>query len=568
MKWKLVLIILEHESNNIDPIYEKLEQLTNNPHLKDNINRYNYGCKLANEEVFYNSKNDVIIKDETMLLMLKLGIPIGTVECFDEVGNFIDGETVEPVGEVVYKFKPLNTVNEYLDYKYNHNNYTDLMVHPDFLSKEKAGHLAYCLSFSNDLNIFDIETMNELQSETISSVPLEYNRAMEIFNKYYTKDICSIFINKYNVDINRFFALSGLDINKMNFRMDNKTLTDKIKSISDLSFKAKNEKDSNKKENLEKDIKNILTDLKKQAISRFSSESDLKKFLDNMVNFNNYSLNNQYLIWLQKPDSKYVTSFNAFSKMGYYINKGEKGIKILFPVFLKFIKVDTNDSQFKIKPIYLLTEEELKKLKDKEDNSVTFYKEKATYFKVGNVFDVSQTTMPFEEIDSSLNPILEDSRADGITDIFIKAIYKDGIKVKYEDIDSGAKGYCDFNNKTIVVKKNLSDLMRLKVIIHEYAHSLAHTHLKDNNKEYQEHREQYESEAEAIAYVVSKYLGLDTKNYSMTYLYSWSKNKDFKELDDSFETINRFSKKIIKNYEEIYDKELDLTDNNMNFVEI
>ena len=563
-----MLIISEHEGNNIDPIYEKLEQLTNNPHLKDNINRYNYGRKLANEEVFYNSKNDVIIKDETMLLMLQLGIPIGTVECFDEVGNFIDGETVEPVGEVVYKFKPLNTVNEYLDYKYNHNNYTDLMVHPDFLSKEKAGHLAYCLSFSNDLNIFDIETMNELQSETISSVPLEYNRAMEIFNKYYTKDICSIFINKYNVDINRFFALSGLDINKMNFRMDNKTLTDKIKSISDLSFKAKNEKDSNIKENLEKDIKNILTDLKKQAISRFSSESDLKKFLDNMVNFNNYSLNNQYLIWLQKPDSKYVTSFNAFSKMGYYINKGEKGIKILFPVFLKFIKVDTNECQFKIKPIYLLTEEELKKLKDKEDNSVTFYKEKATYFKVGNVFDVSQTTMPFEEIDSSLNPILEDSRADGITDIFIKAIYKDGIKVKYEDIDSGAKGYCDFDNKTIVVKKNLSDLMRLKVIIHEYAHSLAHTHLKDNNKEYQEHREQYESEAEAIAYVVSKYLGLDTKNYSMTYLYSWSKNKDFKELDDSFETINRFSKKIIKNYEEIYDKELDLTDNSMNFVEI
>ena len=563
-----MLIISEHEGNNIDPIYEKLEQLTNNPHLKDNINRYNYGRKLANEEVFYNSKNDVIIKDETMLLMLQLGIPIGTVECFDEVGNFIDGETVEPVGDVVYKFKPLNTVNEYLDYKYNHNNYTDLMVHPDFLSKEKAGHLAYCLSFSNDLNIFDIETMNELQSETISSVPLEYNRAMEIFNKYYTKDICSIFINKYNVDINRFFALSGLDINKMNFRMDNKTLTDKIKSISDLSFKAKNEKDSNIKENLEKDIKNILTDLKKQAISRFSSESDLKKFLDNMVNFNNYSLNNQYLIWLQKPDSKYVTSFNAFSKMGYYINKGEKGIKILFPVFLKFIKVDTNDSQFKIKPIYLLTEEELKKLKDKEDNSVTFYKEKATYFKVGNVFDVSQTTMPFEEIDSSLNPILEDSRADGITDIFIRAIYKDGIKVKYEDIDSGAKGYCDFDNKTIVVKKNLSDLMRLKVIIHEYAHSLAHTHLKDNNKEYQEHREQYESEAEAIAYVVSKYLGLDTKNYSITYLYSWSKNKDFKELDDSFETINRFSKKIIKNYEEIYDKELDLTDNSMNFVEI
>ena len=54
----------------------------------------------------------------------------------------------------------------------------------------------------------------------------------------------------------------------------------------------------------------------------------------------------------------------------------------------------------------------------------------------------------------------------------------------------------------------------------------------------------------------------------MTYQYSWSKNKDFKELDDSFETISRFSNKIIKNYEAIYDKELNLTENNMNFVEI
>lgn len=53
--------------------------------------------------------------------------------------------------------------------------------------------------------------------------------------------------------------------------------------------------------------------------------------------------------------------------------------------------------------------------------------------------------------------------------------------------------------------------MRLKVIVHEYAHSLAHKHLKDNHKEYTEHREQYESEAESIAYIVLKYLGLDNK---------------------------------------------------------
>ena len=76
--------------------------------------------------------------------------------------------------------------------------------------------------------------------------------------------------------------------------------------------------------------------------------------------------------------------------------------------------------------------------------------------------------------------------------------------------------------------------------------------------EYQQHREKYETEAEAIAYVVSKYLGLDTSNYSQTYLYSWSKNKDFKEIDDSFSTIVNYSRKIINNYNKIVEKELNV----------
>lgn len=107
--------------------------------------------------------------------------------------------------------------------------------------------------------------------------------------------------------------------------------------------------------------------------------------------------------------------------------------------------------------------------------------------------------------------MFEDPRADSVADVFIKVIYKKGFKVKYDDIPSDAKGYCDFDNNTIVVKKNLNNLMRLKVIVHEYAHSLAHKYLKDNHKECTEHREQYESKAESIAYVVLKYLGLDNK---------------------------------------------------------
>lgn len=538
---------------------EKIEQLRNNPHIKDNINKYNYEREIVGDEIFQNLNMRIahLISDKVMLLMLDLGIPIGIVEVVDEKGNIIYDEDTEPVGKIKHFYKPINSSKEYFDYFEKHFGVVELRVHPDFLPKEKVNHLSYCLEFANDSKFFDFETMNKLQSEIIDSAPLEYEKTMKIFNKYYTKDVCNIFINNYDVDVDDFFFLSGLDRNKLNIGRDDNIIQDKVKEIAELSFKAKNTKDNKEKEKLENDVKNILTDLKKQAINSFSSESDIKRFLDNIVNFNNYSFNNQCLIWLQKPDSKYVASFNTFSKMGYKINEGETGIKILFPVFLKFIKVNINDSQFDIKPIYLLSEDELKRLKDKKDDSVTFYKEKATHFKVGNVFDASQTTMPLEEINKSLNPMLEDPRADSVADVFIKAIYKDGFKVKYDDIPNGAKGYCDFDNNTIVVKKNLNNLMRLKVIVHEYAHSLAHKHLKDNHKEYTEHREQYESEAESIAYVVSKYLGLDTKDYSMMYLYSWSKDRDFKEIDNSFNTIVNYSKKIIDNYQKMADKELE-----------
>ena len=51
---------------------------------------------------------------------------------------------------------------------------------------------------------------------------------------------------------------------------------------------------------------------------------------------------------------------------------------------------------------------------------------------------------------------------------------------------------------------------------------------------------------------------MDTSNYSLSYLYSWSKERDFRELDDSLSTIINYSKKIINNIDVIYDKDYGL----------
>lgn len=338
-------------------------------------------------------------------------------------------------------------------------------------------------------------------------------------------------------------------------------LEESLKKINELSFKSNVTKDIKEKEKLEDDIKAIITDLKKQAIESFKSESDIKKFLDNIIKFNNYSYNNQCLIWMQKPDASYVAPLRTFNKMGYRIKANEKGIKILIPNFYTIVKIKTNEEgKYILKPLFSLNDEEKEKYKNKNDDTITYYSQKLSNFKIGSVFDASQTTMPLDTINEKLNPVLEDDRANGMEDNFIKAIYRDGFKVRYEEkIESGAKGYCDFKNNEIVVLKDLSNLMRLKVVIHEYAHSLAHKHLLENNKDYQLHRNKYETEAESIAYVVSKYLGLDTSSYSQMYLYSWSKDKDFKEIDDSLNCIVNYSKKIINNYKKIISKNINET---------
>ena len=64
--------------------------------------------------------------------------------------------------------------------------------------------------------------------------------------------------------------------------------------------------------------------------------------------------------------------------------------------------------------------------------------------------------------------------------------------------------------------------------------------------DYKKDRGRYEVEAEAISYSVGKFLNINMADDSLAYLYSYSKNKDFEELDNSLKTIVDISSNIIK----------------------
>lgn len=125
-----------------------------------------------------------------------------------------------------------------------------------------------------------------------------------------------------------------------------------------------------------------------------SAEEKLAGSLDNMINvlelgasFYQYSVNNMMLIYMQREDATYIQSFEAWKKMGASVLQGEKGIKIFVPVQTTMLMLRNGETC----PLSEATPEQ----KELYDKGVIEGKTKITY-KIGNVFDISQTNFPVE----------------------------------------------------------------------------------------------------------------------------------------------------------------------------
>jgi hypothetical protein len=68
-------------------------------------------------------------------------------------------------------------------------------------------------------------------------------------------------------------------------------------------------------------IENALTSLTESLEAGQSDE--LKKYLQNMSRFHQYSLRNVMLIALQKPDATHVAGFHTWKKLGRFVKKAQ-----------------------------------------------------------------------------------------------------------------------------------------------------------------------------------------------------------------------------------------------------
>lgn len=279
----------------------------------------------------------------------------------------------------------------------------------------------------------------------------------------------------------------------------------------------------------EKDTKALAEHLK-EGMKNYLDSDQFKSFLDTMSQFHNYSLNNIHLLKMQNPNVTQVASFNKWkTDFERTVKKGAKALKIWVPYQVK-TKIPENQKELNFSP----SENEM----DQKEITVT-------RFKLGNVFDVSQTEgkeLPkaIHELTGSVKDYEDLYRA-------AKAVSMDNqVPISFEEIKrENTRGYYSPSENRIVISKELKGEEHiLKTIFHEMAHADLH---KGSNAQYgdDQYRKQ-ELQAESVAYVVASHFGFDTSSYSFGYLAIWAKDKNgFEDMVEQLQVVQKEAKSLI-----------------------
>lgn len=235
-------------------------------------------------------------------------------------------------------------------------------------------------------------------------------------------------------------------------------------------------------------LQEILATLERGIEGILTSEG-YQRYLATMSRFHGYSFNNVMLIMCQRPDATHVAGFHRWKSVGRFVQKGEKGIRIMVPYKAK-IEQEGDDPLFVIRG-----------------------------FGVGTVFDVSQTDgEPLPEPPAVREPEGEHEEAERIKDALTRHAIAEGVTI-VRDGTGRQRGYWHPTRREIGIRADLTGISEAKTIAHEVAHFLADH--RGNAA-----REDAENVAESAAYVTLMHRGIDTSEYSFGYIAGWAKNMD------------------------------------------
>lgn len=267
-----------------------------------------------------------------------------------------------------------------------------------------------------------------------------------------------------------------------------------------------------------------------------SYEEDPEKIAEMLAfksRFWNYSLRNSILIHVQNPYSTYIASIHDWNEKGYRVNKGQHGIKILFPIRTDLIPVGEKDGKTKYRRVADATPEEKRKIASGELKPVTY-----TRFGVGTVFDISQTDCPPQDYPKIFDMGYSSEQRASLYQAIKKYTESKGIPVKEEDLKSiSLRGAFYPKENTIRISDKLNDTERLSTLTHELGHALMH-----NSKEaFQLPEPVRELEADCISIMLQNYVGIaltDSRKRHFSQNYNaCAALKDF-NLEDALKAVS------------------------------
>lgn len=258
-----------------------------------------------------------------------------------------------------------------------------------------------------------------------------------------------------------------------------------------------------------------------ESTDEAAKQNFIRNFLEFSSKFYHYSLNNQFLIWIQtKGRASHVASAGAWEKeFGRSVRDWKSPITILMPRTFKKEVLNPKTG----------------KKEDKESR----------YFTTGKVYDISSTApipghpTPFEPVGrkdwskDSNEEVKEITRLVNALDSWAKA---NNINVDYEDMDTEKGGYSAGGK--VAINNTFKGINLFSTFVHEVAHELLH----QKNKEVQSTSQEKEIDAETTAYVVLNHFGFETQDTS-NYLALWRAKGD--DVRARRKNIQQAAKEII-----------------------
>ena len=287
-----------------------------------------------------------------------------------------------------------------------------------------------------------------------------------------------------------------------------------------------------------------ITDRIEAGIRDIFESGDMEKYrnyLRTMSRFHNYSLNNQALIHLQRPDATFVAGYNRWrDKFSRHVLRGEKGITIIAPTpYKKKIEQEKLDPDTKL-PIL-----------DADGKIVTEEKEiEIPMFRPVKVFDYAQTDgKPLPERVAS--PVANLTGSVENYEAFMEALRRSSpVPVEVKPLSADMDGYFSPKSQSITLREGMSEVQTVSAAVHEIAHAKLHNYgLQQAAERKAKSRNAEEVEAESISFMVCAYFGIETGANSFGYVATWSKNAELPEFRASLDTISKTANGIITDVE-------------------